>query len=212
MRFNSQCRTGNEQLPIIGLPKIVVLLSGSGSNLQALIDAIEGAELQAEIVAVVSNKKGAFGLDRARNGGIPAIYFPYKPFKALGREVYDQALADQVAEFQPDLIVLAGWMRIFTLAFLNRFPNRIINLHPALPGTYIGANGVDWAWDRFQRGELSKTGCMVHYATVDLDEGPVIATAEVVICEADSKEEFINRLRAAEHKLIVEGVKKALEM
>ena len=192
------------------MKQIVVLISGSGSNLQAIIDAIETGELQAEIAAVVSNRKAAFGLERAKNAGIPAVYFPYKPFKEQGREAYDQALADKVASFQPDLIVLAGWMRIFTPSFLDSVPSQIINLHPALPGTYIGANGVDWAWDSFQAGEISKTGCMVHVATIDLDEGPVIATADVELFQEDTKEDFIQRLRAAEHKLIVEGVAKAL--
>jgi len=193
------------------MKRIVVLISGSGSNLQALIDAIGAGELKAEITAVVSNKKVAFGLERAKNAGIPAIYFPYRPFKQLGREAYDQALAEKVASFQPDLIVLAGWMRIFTPAFLDQFPNQVINLHPALPGTYIGANGVDWAWDSIQAGEISKTGCMVHVATIDLDEGPVIATADVELFAEDTKEDFVNRLRSAEHKLIVEGVSIALK-
>lgn len=192
------------------MKKIVVLISGSGSNLQAIIDAIGTGELQAEIVAVVSNKKAAYGLERAKNAGIPAVYFPYKPFKEQGRKAYDQALAEKVASFEPDLIVLAGWMRIFTAAFLDRFPGRIINLHPALPGTYIGANGVDWAWESFQKGEISKTGCMVHVATIDLDEGPVIATVEVELFESDTKEDFVERLRQAEHKLTVEAVKKML--
>lgn len=197
----------NRPLPIKELPKIVVLISGSGSNLQAIIDAIDAGALQAEIEAVVSNKKAAFGLERAKRANIPAVYFPYSPFKSDGREAYDNALADTVAAFEPDLIVLAGWMRIFTPAFLDRFPHKIINLHPALPGTYIGAHGVDWAWERFQQGELDKTGCMVHYATVDLDEGPVIATAEVALLEGDTKADFVERLRAAEHRLIVEGVR-----
>ncbi|MFK7804864.1 MAG: phosphoribosylglycinamide formyltransferase [Anaerolineae bacterium] len=192
-------------------PKIVVLVSGSGSNLQAIIDSIGAGELKAEIAAVVSNKKAAFGLERAKNADIPAVYFPYKPFKEQGREAYDQALAKKVASFEPDLIVLAGWMRIFTPAFLNQFPNQVINLHPALPGTYIGANGVDWAWDSFKAGKISKTGCMVHVATIDLDEGPVIATADIELFAEDTKEDFVKRLRAAEHKLIVQGVSKALE-
>lgn len=193
------------------MKKIVVLVSGSGSNLQAIIDAIGAGEIEAEVAAVVSNRKAAFGLERAKNVGIPAVYFPYKPFKELGREAYDQALAEKVASFEPDLIVLAGWMRIFTPFFLDKFIGRVINLHPALPGTYIGANGVDWAWDSFQAGVINKTGCMVHVATIDLDEGPVIATADVELFKDDSKEDFIQRLRAAEHKLIVLGVAIALE-
>lgn len=190
----------------------MVLVSGSGSNLQAIIDAVEAGEIQAEIAAVISNKQRAFGLERAKNAGIPAVYFPFSPFKERGRKAYDQALAEQVADFQPDLIVLAGWMRIFTPSFLDQFADRIINLHPALPGTYIGAHGVDWAWESFQAGKISQTGCMVHMVTADLDEGPVVATAEIELFAEDTKEDFVGRLRTAEHQLIVAGIQKVLAL
>ena len=186
------------------------MVSGSGSNLQALIDASAANTLDAQVAAVFSNKKGAYGLERAKQAGIPAVYFPYAPFRETGRASYDAALAEQVAHFQPDLIVLAGWMRIFTPSFLDQFSGRIINLHPALPGTYIGAHGVEWAFNAFQAGEIEHGGCMVHYAIPEVDEGEPIATASVPIFKTDSVDDYAQRLRLAEHQLIVEATQIAL--
>ncbi len=186
-------------------PQIVVFVSGSGSNLQALIDACANSELDAEVAAVFSNRKAAYGLERAKNHNIPAVYVPYSPFRDSGREAYDAALANQVAQFNPDLIVLAGWMRIFTPEFLDRFPGRIINLHPALHGTYIGAHGIDWAFEAFQNGEIEHGGCMVHYAIPQVDEGAPIAETIVPIYKSDTLDDYAQRLHAAEHPLLVKA-------
>lgn len=195
------------------LPRLVVLISGSGSNLQALIDAISTESLQAEIVAVFSNRKAAYGLERAAAVGLPTQYFPFKPYKDANRprEDYDADLAGEVVKYGPDLIVLAGWMHILSPTFLNTFPDKVINLHPALPGEFVGTNGIERAFEAFQQGEITRTGCMVHYVIPEVDAGPVIGTEEVPIYKTDSLEDLQERMHAAEHKLLVRCVRQAIQ-
>lgn len=192
---------------------IVVLISGSGTNLQALIDAVEVRELPAQISLVVSNRKKAYGLERAEQAGIPTLYFPLKPYKTAvnGREAYDADLAEQILAEKPDLIVLAGWMHIVSPTFLNYFPNRVINLHPALPGQFAGTHAIDRAFEAYQQGEISHSGCMVHVVIPEVDAGPVLATAEVPILPEDSLDDFEERMHKAEHALIVKATRLALE-
>src|SRR5688500_18676444 len=156
--------------------RLVVLSSGSGSNLQAIIDAITSGSLDAEVALVVSNRKDAFGLTRAQRAGIPTLYFPLKPYNDSGksRADYDSDLASQIAAYNPDLIVLAGWMHILSPLFLERFPDHVINLHPALPGMFTGTHAIERAFDAFKRGQLGASGCMVHKVIPELDAGPVI--------------------------------------
>jgi formyltetrahydrofolate-dependent phosphoribosylglycinamide formyltransferase len=189
-----------------------VLISGGGTNLQALIDAVREGRLQADIALVVSNRKTAYGLTRAEAAGIPTLCFPLKPYsdQGLPREAYDTALAWEIDAWWPDLIVLAGWMHIFTPAFLETIRAPVINLHPALPGQFPGANGVADAFAAFQRGAIDHSGCMVHYVIPELDAGPVIAQAVVPFAPGDTLETFSARMHIAEHKLIVEAVKIAL--
>ena len=190
--------------------RIGVLISGSGSNLQALIDACASGEIPGEIVLVVSNRKAAFGLERARNAGIETRYFPLKPFTDRGdaREVYDAALAGVVAACEPDLIVLAGWMHILSQAFLDRFPRQVINLHPALPGMFAGTHAIERAFEAFQADEMTESGCMVHYAIPEIDAGDVIEQAVVPILPGDTLAEFEERMHATEHRIIVAAVGK----
>jgi formyltetrahydrofolate-dependent phosphoribosylglycinamide formyltransferase len=192
---------------------IVVLISGSGTNLQALIDAVETGALPAEISLVVSNRKKAYGLVRAEQAGIPTLYFPLKPYKTAvhGREAYDAGLAQKILEQKPDLIVLAGWMHIVSPTFLNYFPNQVINLHPALPGQFAGTHAIDRAFAAYQQGEINYSGCMVHVVIPEVDAGPVLATAEVPILPDDTLDEFEARMHATEHQLIVKATKLALE-
>lgn len=194
------------------MKRIVVMISGSGSNLQALIDAIDSGALDGEIALVVSNRKNAYGLIRAENAGIPTLYFPLKPFTDAGqsREAYDLALAGKVASSAPDLIVLAGWMHVLSSAFLDQFPNRVINLHPALPGMFAGTHAIERAYEAFQSGEIDHSGCMVHYVVPEVDAGPVITQAVVRFRPGDTLEDFEARLRAAEHRLIVQATAAAL--
>jgi formyltetrahydrofolate-dependent phosphoribosylglycinamide formyltransferase len=193
--------------------RLVVLISGNGSNLQALIDAIRMKVLDAEIVLVVSNRKDAFGLVRAEKAGIPTRYLPLKPYTAAGRTRadYDADLAQIVGEAAPDWVVLAGWMHILSSAFLDRFPYRVVNLHPALPGKFPGAHAIEEAFAAFQRGEIKQTGCMVHLVPDEaVDAGPVIGVAEVPIYRTDTLETLANRMHQAEHKLLVQSLQRLI--
>lgn len=196
----------------MAVKSIVVMASGGGTNLQALIDAAESGLLSAKIVGVVCNRRSAYALTRAENHGIPTLYFPLKPYTDAGRhrEDYDTDLAEKVAAFKPDLIVLAGWMHIVTPTFLDRFQGRVINLHPALPGAFSGIHAIERTFEAYQRGEVETGGCMVHTVIPEVDEGPVIALAEVPIMPDDTLEVFEERLHSAEHKLIVHATMVAL--
>lgn len=194
-------------------PTLVVLISGSGTNLQAIIDAIESKSLNAKIALVVSNRKAAYGLVRAERHGIPTKYFPLKPYTDAGktREAYDIDLATIVDEYNPTLVVLAGWMQVFTPVFLNHFPNKVINLHPALPGAFAGTHAIERAFEAFQKGEINESGCMIHYVIPEVDAGQVITTATVPFLEGDTLESYEARMHEAEHELIIKGIRLALE-
>lgn len=186
--------------------RLVVLISGHGSNLQAILDACASGGLNAHVVAVISNKPNAFGLERARGASVPAMAKP-KP-KEQDRRVYDAALADLVASYQPDWIVLAGWLRVLSAAFLDRFPQRVINLHPALPGTFPGTHAIERAYEAHQRGEIDHTGVMVHFVPDEgVDNGPVLAQEEVLIQPTDTLESLEARIHQTEHRLLIETLK-----
>lgn len=193
--------------------RIVVLISGSGTNLQALLAAVATGELPVEIGLVVSNRKRAYGLVRAAAAGIPTLYFPLKPYLdgGKGRAAYDADLAALILAQAPDLVVLAGWMLVLSPVFLNQFPHKVINLHPALPGQFAGTHAIERAFAAFQQGGIGHSGCMVHVVVPEVDAGPVLATAVVPILPEDSLAEFEARMHTAEHGLIVAGTKLALE-
>lgn len=183
--------------------RLVVFVSGNGSNLQAILDACASGELPAQVVAVISNKRDAYGLQRAQQANIPTIAKP-KPL-AQDRPVYDTEMADLVASYEPDWIVLVGWMRLFTSNFLSRFPNRVINLHPALPGTFPGTHAIERAFNAYTQGEIGHTGIMVHLVPDEgVDAGPVLAQTIVPIHATDTLETLETRVHTAEHKLLVE--------
>ncbi len=189
--------------------RIVVLISGSGSNLQAILDAAANHTIPAEVVLVVSNRKDAYGLVRAELAGVPTLYFPLKPYKddGRGRDQYDADLANVLKPYRPDLIILAGWMHVLSPAFLTHFPHQVINLHPALPDTFAGTHAIERAYDAYQQGEISHSGCMVHYTIPEVDAGPVIAQAIVPIHPTDSLADFETRMHQAEHALLVEAIR-----
>lgn len=187
--------------------KIAVLISGNGTNLQAIIDAIRAGRLDAEIPVVVSNRKQAYGLKRAQKAGIPTRYHPLKPYREAGRSrrAYDADLAAILQEYAPDWVVLAGWMHILSSAFLEHFPNRVVNLHPALPGQFPGAHAIADALAAFKQGEVSETGVMIHLVPDEqVDAGPVLATQSVSIRPGDTEERLAQRIHAVEHELLVE--------
>jgi phosphoribosylglycinamide formyltransferase-1 len=197
----NQPTTNNQQLTTI-----VVLISGHGSNLQAILDACASGGLNARVAAVISNKRDAFGLERARRANVPAIVKP--KFKEQDRRAYDAELADLVASYQPDWVVLAGWMRVLSSAFLDRFPRRVVNLHPALPGTFPGTHAIDRAYEAYRAGEITHTGVMVHLVPDEgIDDGPVLAQAIVPIHPDDTLESLEARLHAVEHRLLVDTLK-----
>jgi formyltetrahydrofolate-dependent phosphoribosylglycinamide formyltransferase len=194
-------------------PRIIVLVSGGGSNLQALMDAISTQKLEAEIVLVVSNRKAAFALERATNAGIATLYFPLKPYKDANRtrEEYDTDLAKELEKYRPDLLVLAGWMHIDSGALCRAFAGRIINLHPALPGQFAGAHGIEDTFAAWQRGEVSSGGCMVHEVIPELDAGVPIVVREIPFLPDDTLENYKARVHEAEHEIIVEATKKIVQ-
>ncbi|MGK0360116.1 MAG: phosphoribosylglycinamide formyltransferase-1 [Bradymonadia bacterium] len=185
--------------------RIVVLISGSGTNLQALIDACEDDTIDGEIVHVVSNRKAAYGLTRAEAAGIATSYRPFRR-ASDDRHQYDAHLADHIAAQRPDLIVLAGWMHILDAVFLDRFLGRVINLHPALPGQFPGKQAVADAWAAWQAGKIRHTGVMVHTVVPEIDAGPVLATAVVPIGAHDTFEGLLARVHHTEHVLLVNTI------
>jgi formyltetrahydrofolate-dependent phosphoribosylglycinamide formyltransferase len=182
--------------------RLVVLISGNGSNLQAILDSCQQGLLNAKVSSVFSNKPEAYGLERARQANIPAILFPKS--KEQDRRVYDAALANAVLQYQPDWVILAGWMRLLSNEFLRSFPNRVINLHPALPGCFPGTHAIERAFAAFQQGQINHTGVMVHLVPDEgVDNGPVLDTVTIPIHPQDTLETLEERVHAAEHVLLI---------
>jgi phosphoribosylglycinamide formyltransferase-1 len=189
------------------LPRLVVLISGNGSNLQAILDACASGELPAQVVGVVSNKPEAYGLVRARQAFVPTRVFA--SIQGDDRRVYDTRIADYVESLAPSWVVLAGWMCILTASFLDRFQNRVINLHPALPGTFPGTHAIERAYAAWQRGEIDRTGVMVHLVPDEgVDAGPVLGKEEIFFQPGEPLEQFENRVHDVEHRLLVDTLRK----
>lgn len=181
--------TGREPL------KIGVLISGSGTNLQAIIDAIEAGKVNAQIVKVLSSRPDAYGLQRAEAAGIPTV--------ALNREVYadahaaNQRIADEMLSAGAEYLVMAGYMRMVGEEVLDAFPDRVVNLHPALLPSFVGAHAIQ---DAFDAG-VKVTGVTVHFANAEYDKGPIIAQKAVRVKEGDTVDTLEARIHKAEHKL-----------
>lgn len=181
----------------------MVLASGSGSNLQAVIDGCESGRIDGSVVHVVSDRADAFALERAGVAGIATTHLARSDGES--RSTFDARLADVVESAGADLVVLAGWMRILTMSFLARFPGRVVNLHPALPGELPGTRAVERAWEQSRRGERTTTGVMVHLVPDEgVDDGPVLRTVTVRIEPDDTLELLTERVHATEHRLLVE--------
>ena len=186
--------------------KLAVLISGNGSNLQAILDACNSGKLDAQVVLVISDHAGAYGLERARRANVPAVV--KSKSKTQERRAYDAELGDLVAAQQPDWVVLAGWMRVLTTAFLERFPNRVVNLHPALPGAFPGTHAIERAFAAYQRREIDHTGVMVHLVPDEsVDCGPVLASEVVPILPEDTLASLETRIHTVEHRLLVQTLK-----
>ena len=191
--------------------RVAVLVSGFGSNLQAIIDGLHNGTIpDAEVCVVVSNRKDSFGLERAWQAGIPTEYFPLRPYRDAGksRQEYDADLAALLVRYRPDWIVLAGWMHVLGDSFIRRFPSRLINLHPALPGSFPGTHSIERAYEAFQRGEIAHTGVMVHLVPDEgVDVGPAILVRHVPIYPTDSLADVEERVHSTEHELLPEALR-----
>ncbi|MHB8138335.1 MAG: phosphoribosylglycinamide formyltransferase [Smithellaceae bacterium] len=183
------------------LLKLGVLISGSGSNLQSIIDQIEQGILPAQIKIVVSNKHEAYGLTRAKKHGIPCVVFNHHDFSS--REDFDRELIRLLQATGVDLIVLAGFMRILTPSFLRAFEQKIINIHPALlpafPGTHVQQKAIDYG--------VKFSGCSVHFVDEGVDTGPVIIQAVVPVLPDDTAETLAARILKEEHKIYPQAIR-----
>lgn len=182
----------------------MVLISGGGTNLQAILDACAQGQIAGRVVAVWSNRDGAYGLERARLAGVAAEAILLKSFE--NRAAFEATLADRITQAQPDLVVLAGFMHILGPAFLARFPRRVINLHPALPGAFPGKDAMAQAFAAWQAGHITHTGVMVHAVVPEVDAGPVLTTEAVAFEPGDTLERLAARMHVVEHRLLVTTV------
>jgi formyltetrahydrofolate-dependent phosphoribosylglycinamide formyltransferase len=192
------------------MTRIAILISGSGTNLEAILQAIEEGRLPGvEAALVVSNRREAYGIKRAVKHGVPVVYFPLAPYTKAGRprREYDADLAGIIRSFGATWIVQAGWMHVFTNALLDHFPSRVINLHPALPGTFPGTHGIERAYEAYQKGEIKHTGVMVHLVPDEgVDVGPAVVQEIVPINPEDSLDDLEARIHTVEHRLFVQAL------
>ncbi|WP_159566955.1 phosphoribosylglycinamide formyltransferase [Budvicia diplopodorum] len=177
------------------MKNIIVLISGSGSNLQAIIDACQSGAIEGSIRAVFSNVPQAYGLTRARQAGIETEVVEPKNF--ADRTAYDLALAERIDGYQPDLIVLAGYMRILSPAFVSRYRSKLLNIHPSLLPKYPGLHTHTQA---LANGD-SEHGTTVHFVTEELDGGPVILQARVPLATGDTEASVIGKVQVQEHRI-----------
>ncbi len=174
---------------------LAVLVSGSGSNLQSILDKVESGALQARIALVLSNNPEAYGLERARNHGVAVWAASHADFPT--REAFDRAMLEQIEKAGADVVVMAGYMRLLSSVFLAEFPERILNIHPALPPCFPGVHGQA---DAANHG-VKISGCTVHLATEHMDNGPIIIQAAVPAHPGESGSELGKRILALEHRV-----------
>jgi phosphoribosylglycinamide formyltransferase-1 len=180
--------------------RAAVLISGEGTNLQALIDAVAARKIAGEIAVVVSNRAAARGLERARSAGISTEYLPAQ--RGAERAVYDRALADLLDRYVPDLVVLAGFMRIFTPEFVARFSGRLLNLHPSLLPKYPGLDTHRLVLENRDRMH----GATVHFVTAELDAGPAVIQYRIAVRPGEPIESLVARVHAGEHVILPRAV------
>lgn len=182
--------------------RIAVLVSGNGSNFQAIVDAIEAGLISTgEIVCLISNKADAFALERAKKHAIKSLVLDHKAYP--NRQAYDAALVATLQEHQVDLVVLAGFMRLLSSVMIDAFPNRIMNIHPALLPAFPG---IDAQKQAFEYG-VRYTGCTVHFVDSGTDTGPIILQAVVPVLADDTLENLTQRIHGEEHRTYVEAVR-----
>ena len=185
--------------------KIGVLASGSGTNLQSIIDNIEEGKLPAEIACVLSNNTAAFALERAKRHGIPSLHIDHRIFSS--REAYDAALVETLHEYGVELVVLAGFMRIITPVLLDAFPSAVMNIHPALLPAFPGLHAQQQALDY----GVKVTGCTVHFVDAGTDTGPIILQAAVPVVAGDNETSLSARILVEEHRSYPEAIRLFVE-
>jgi phosphoribosylglycinamide formyltransferase-1 len=187
------------------MKNIVILISGRGSNMEAIVRALASEQWPARIAAVISNKPEAKGLDFAKSHGIPTAVVANKEFAT--RAEFDAALQETVDRFAPDLVVLAGFMRILTAPFVEHYAGRMLNIHPSLLPLFPGLGTHQQAID----AGVLEHGATVHFVTAELDHGPIVAQARIPVLPGDTEETLASRLLAEEHKLYPYAVRLFVE-
>jgi phosphoribosylglycinamide formyltransferase-1 len=182
--------------------RLGVLVSGNGSNLQAILDAIREKHLLASVRLVVSNQSTAYALTRAQQAQVPACCISHRDFAS--REAFDRRVVSALKAADVEWVVLAGFMRLLTPYFLAEFPNRILNIHPSLLPAFPGVNAIGQA---LQAG-VRETGCTVHLVDQGLDSGPILAQAAVPVLEGDTEDSLAQRVHVAEHRLFVDTLRR----
>ncbi len=181
--------------------RVAVLISGSGSNLQALVDAAQVTDFPAEIVLVISNRSDAYGLTRARHANIATCVLPHGDYQSRGD--FDEAIHECLVEHRIDYVCLAGFMRLLTEAFVTKWAGKMLNIHPSLLPSYVGLN----THARVLAEGVKVTGCTVHQVTAALDAGPIIIQAAVPVCATDTVETLQQRVHVAEHIIYPEALR-----
>jgi phosphoribosylglycinamide formyltransferase-1 len=185
--------------------RLGVLISGRGSNLQAIIDAVADGRLDATIAVVVSNQAEAGGLARARAAGIETVHVDHRGESA--REIYDRKLVAELQARGVGLVCLAGFMRLLTPAFLDAFPNAVLNIHPSLLPAFPGLDAQRQAWEH----GVKVTGATVHFVNAELDAGPIVAQAAVAVRDDDTAASLASRVLEAEHRIYPEAIAHVLD-
>lgn len=185
----------------LDMKKIAVLVSGGGSNLQSIIDAVESGYLNVEISVVMSNKEEAYGLTRAKNHGIPAVVVRHGDYNS--REEFENKLIEVLDGYDVNLVVLAGFMRVLTPLFVRHYHHKIINIHPAILPSFPGTHGQKQALDYGVRF----SGCTTHFVDEGTDTGPIIIQAVVPVFDDDTEESLGSRILKEEHRIFPESLK-----
>lgn len=185
------------------MKRLAILLSGRGSNFEAIANNVSSGAIEASIAVVISNRPEARGLDIARQRGLDTLVLPSR---GMDREAYDRRLIDGLRPFQPDLICLAGFMRLLSAAFVREFPNRILNIHPSLLPAF---SGLDAQHQALAYG-VKVSGCTVHFVDEYLDAGPILLQAAVPVHDRDTEETLSARILEEEHRIYSEAIRIAL--
>lgn len=185
------------------MKRLAILLSGRGSNFEAIADSVARGEIEASIAVVISNKSEARGLQIARDRGLTAVAVPSK---GMDREAYDRKLIEELRKYDVDLVCLAGYMRLLSAFFIREFPNRILNIHPSLLPAFPG---LDAQHQALQYG-VKVSGCTVHFVDEYLDAGPILRQAAVPVLDHDTEETLSARILTEEHRIYSEAIRIAL--